>query len=56
MNINFTSAEKVLFNATVNFAITHEKLSPAEAQERGVNKILQKRALAKKLHHRGLTQ
>ena len=49
MKIEFTSAERVLFNATVNFVMAHEKLSLAEAQERGMNKVLQKRSMAKKI-------
>ena len=47
MKIEFTGAERVLFNATVSFVMAHENLSIEQARERGMNKVLQKRALAK---------
>ncbi len=49
MTIKFTSPEQVLFNATYKFAIEVEKLNHQEALEKAMNKILNKRALAKKL-------
>jgi hypothetical protein len=49
MNVEFTGAEKVLFKATYEFAINIEKLSHDEATEKAMNKIIMKRALAKKI-------
>ena len=49
MKIEFTPAERALFAAQVSFLMAHENLSLAEAQERGMNKVLQKRSMAKKL-------
>jgi hypothetical protein len=49
MKIEFTNAERILFNMTYEFAINVEKLSEKEAREKAMNKILNKRALAKKL-------
>jgi hypothetical protein len=52
MNVEFTGAEKVLFKATYEFAINIEKLSHDEATEKAMNKIIMKRALAKKVKFR----
>ena len=49
MKIEFTSTERVLFKATFEFAMNIEKLSEAEATEKAMNKILQKRAMVKKI-------
>jgi hypothetical protein len=49
MKVEFTSAERVLFNATVNFAMEYEKLNINQAREKGMNKVLSKRALAKRV-------
>jgi len=50
MDPNFTSSERVLFTATVNF---HKQYSPHltedQITEMAVTKILQKRSLAKKV-------
>ena len=51
MQTEFTSAEKVLYNATVKFARETEKLPADQAHQRGVDKVLQKRKLAKKITH-----
>lgn len=48
---NFTSAEKVIFNAQVNFFMTHEKLGLQEAQQRALLSIEKKRKLSQKLSH-----
>lgn len=47
MNIEFTNVERVLFKATYEFAINAEKLSEKDAIEKAMNKVLQKRAMAK---------
>ena len=47
--LNFNSVEKVLFKASVDFAIKYEKLSLPEAEQRGIEKVMQKRAMAKNL-------
>lgn len=47
--LNFNSVEKVLFKATVDFAMTHEKLILSEAEQRGIEKVMQKRSMAKNL-------
>ena len=52
MNIEFTGAEKVLFKATYDFAINFEKLSVADATEKAMNKVIMKRAMAKKIKNR----
>lgn len=49
MNIEFTGAERVLFNATYEFAVNVEKLSEIEAREKAMNKVIAKRAMVKKL-------
>ena len=49
MNIEFTGAEKVLFKATYEFAVNIEKLSHEDATEKAMNKVIMKRALAKKI-------
>jgi hypothetical protein len=49
---NYTSTERVLFNATFNFALKVEKLSEAEALEQAKNKIIKKRALGKTIKSR----
>lgn len=48
MKTTFTSTERVLFNANLKFWIQNG-LSEAEATEKAMNKILQKRLLSKKL-------
>ena len=48
---NFTSAEKVLFNAHVNFLMTCEKLGLPEAQQRARLSIEKKRKLSQKMSH-----
>ena len=52
MKIEFTSAERVLFKATFEFAVNVEKLSDSEAKEKAMNKILKKRAMASKMTFR----
>jgi hypothetical protein len=47
----FTSAEKVLYTATVKFAMETLKLSADQAHQRGMDKVLQKRKLVKKMSH-----
>jgi hypothetical protein len=47
--LNFNSVEKVLFKATVDFAMTYEKLTLSEAEERGIEKVMQKRSMAKNI-------
>lgn len=47
MKIEFTSAERVLFKAAFEFALTVEKLPESEAREKAMNKVLAKRALSK---------
>jgi hypothetical protein len=49
MSIKFTNAETVLFKATFQFAINVEKLTESEATEKAMNKVISKRALAKKI-------
>lgn len=51
MLTEFTSAEKVLYSATVKFARETEKLPADQAHQRGVDKVLQKRKLVKKMSH-----
>ena len=46
---NFNSVEKALFKANVDFAIKYEKLSLPEAEQCGIEKVMQKRAMAKNL-------
>lgn len=48
MKTTFTSTERVLFNANFKFWIQNG-LSEAEATEKAMNKILQKRSISKKL-------
>ena len=52
MQINFTGAERVLFQATYEFAINIEKLTEQQAREKAMNKVLSKRAMVKKLRFR----
>lgn len=52
MNIEFTGAEKVLFKATYEFAINVLKLSEEDAVEKAMNKVIMKRAMAKKLKYK----
>ena len=47
--LNFNSVEKALFKASFDFAIKYEKLSQPEAEERGIEKVMKKRAMAKNL-------
>ena len=47
--LNFNSVEKVLFKATVDFAMTYEKLTLPEAEGRGIEKVMQKRPMAKNI-------
>ncbi len=49
MQVQFTGAERVLFNMTYEFALNIEKLSEEHAREKAMNKILSKRALATKV-------
>ena len=49
MQVEFTNAEKVLYKMAYDFALNVEKLTEAEAKERGMNKVLQKRAMAKSI-------
>ena len=49
MNIEFTGSERVLFNMAYEFAINVEKLTEAEARQRGMDKVLAKRSLSKKV-------
>jgi hypothetical protein len=48
MTTQFTSAEKVLFKATFNFWIKNG-LTESEANEKAMNKIIQKRSVVKSL-------
>jgi hypothetical protein len=52
MEIRFTGAEQVLFNATYDFAINVEKLSHQDAIERAMNKVIMRRAMAKELKYK----
>ena len=49
MNIEFTGSERVLFNMAYEFAINVEKLTEAEARQRGMDKVLSKRSMSNKL-------
>jgi hypothetical protein len=49
MQVEFTNAERILYKMAYDFAINVEKLTEAEAKERGMNKVLQKRAMAKSI-------
>ena len=49
MNIEFTNAERVLYNATYEFAVNIEKLNPEQAREKAMNKVISKRAMASKI-------
>ena len=49
MNIEFTGSERVLFKMAYEFAIAVEKLTEAEARQRGMDKVLAKRSLSKKV-------
>ena len=49
MNQQFTGAERVLFKMAYDFALNVEKLTEAEAQQSGMDKVLSKRALGKKV-------
>jgi len=49
MNIEFTGSERVLFKMAYEFAINVEKLTEAEARQRGMDKVLSKRAMSNKL-------
>jgi len=55
MNINFTGAERVIFNAHLNFHIAIGK-SNEEARKLAMNKIISIRALGTQLKKRGLTK
>jgi hypothetical protein len=45
-DIKLSVVEKVLFNATYEFATTVEKLSHEEATKKAMDKVIAKRALA----------
>jgi hypothetical protein len=49
MNVEYTGAERVLFRMAYDFAITVERLSESEAQQRGRDKVLAKRSLRSKV-------
>ena len=49
MNIEFTGAERVLFKMAYEFAINVEKLTEAEARQRGMDKVIAKRSTSNKL-------
>ena len=49
MNIEFTGSERVLFNMAYEYAINVEKLTEFEACQRGMDKVLSKRAMSNKL-------
>lgn len=49
MNVEFTSAERVLFRMAYEFALNVERLTDAEAKQRGMDKVLAKRALRNKV-------
>lgn len=49
MNVEYTGAERVLFRMAYDFAINVERLSESEAQQRGRDKVLAKRALRNKV-------
>jgi hypothetical protein len=49
MNVEYTGAERVLFRMAYDFAINVERLSEAEAQQRGRDKVLAKRSLRNKV-------
>lgn len=49
-NMNeLTGVEKVLFKATVNFAMQHEKVTLEEAEKRAMDKVMSKRNLVKQI-------
>lgn len=50
MNVNFTGPERVLYKITFEHALNVEKLTHQQAQEKAMAKILNKRALVKKLN------
>jgi len=49
MQVQFTGAERVLFKMAYEFAINVERLSEAEARQRGLDKVLSKRSLSTKV-------
>ena len=49
MNVEFTGAERVLFIMAYDFALNVERLTDAEAKQRGMDKVLAKRALRNKV-------
>jgi hypothetical protein len=49
MNLELTSAEKVIFNATVKFHMQHQNISLSEAEKLAADKITRTRALSKKI-------
>ena len=49
MNISFTKAESVLFEASKKFHMQHGGKTEAQANELAMNKIIQKRSLVNKV-------
>jgi hypothetical protein len=49
MKIEFTSAERVIWKMTYEFAVNVEKLTPEQAREKAMGKIIAKRVFAKKV-------
>lgn len=49
MNIEFNGPERVLYKMAYEFAINVEKLTEAEARQRGMDKVIAKRAMSNKL-------
>ena len=49
MNVNFTGPEKVLYKASYEFAVNVLKVSEQEARDIAMNKILNTRALSRKV-------
>ena len=49
MSTEYTGAERVLFRMAYDFALTVERLSESEAQQRGRDKVLAKRLLRSKV-------
>ena len=50
--LSMTGAERVLYAATLEFALHVAKMPQAEAEEAAVNKILKSRSMRKRLNYR----
>ena len=49
MPIEFNGPERVLYKMAYEFAINVEKLTEAEARQRGMDKVIAKRSMSNKL-------